>query len=372
MHNENVTIQKIFEESSSISNGKGLIAPLGIKENGEIEYVDYSKINHLIVCGTSGSGKTTFVRTLLTSLMLVDTPKNIKFSIFDSKCVDYTVFNGMPFLMVPVVTDSRKCLGIISWACSEAKMRQRILADNGNIDEIPEIIVVLDDYAEITQHQEAQESLYELLQIAHRVKIHVIIVTSIALAKIISTELKVNIPHRISFFLPERRNSQVVIDQDGAETLEFPGEFITKFYSKANTFHSIELTDLEIENFCDFIKRGGDCDELIFKQIVENWNVKLSEFEKGYDEAVMREIERQASFEKKTFDFEELDASEDPVYHDAVQVVLETGAASTSLLQRRLKISYSRAARIIDEMEQKGVVGPYEGANPRKVLITKE
>lgn len=369
MHNENITIQKIFEEVSAISNGEGLIAPLGIKENGEIEYVDYSKINHLLVCGSSGSGKTTFVRTLLTSLMSLYSPDSVKLCIFDSKRVDYIEFNGMPHLLVPVITDSRKCLGMLAWVLNEAENRMKLLAENFN--DFPDIFVVLDDYAEIVHGQYTQESLYKLLQIARSVKIHVIIVTSIALAKIISTELKVNIPHRISFFLPERRNSRVVIDQDGAEALDYPGEFIAKFYSKTNTFRSIELSDLEIKKFCKFIKSGEKCDEPVFEQIVSNWHIELIELEPEYDEDVMCEIEIQAGIEKKTFDFEELDDSHDSRYDEAVQVVLEAGQASTSLLQRRLKIGYARAVRIIDEMEENGVIGPYDGANPRKVLITE-
>jgi S-DNA-T family DNA segregation ATPase FtsK/SpoIIIE len=265
MSNENITIQKIFEEGLAISNGEGLIAPLGIKENGEIEYADYSKINHLIVCGSSGSGKTTFVRTLLTSLMSLYSPDSVKFGIFDSMGVDYMDFEGTPFMLMPIMHDSRKCSGMIGWILSEAERRQKFFADVGNIDEFPDIFMVLDDYAEVVGQSDTQEYLYKLLQIAHRVKIHVIIVTSIVLAKIISTELKVNIPHRISFFLPERRNSQVVIDQDGAEALEFPGEFIAKFYSKTNAFHSIDLSDSEIKKLCDFIKRGEECDEPFFK-----------------------------------------------------------------------------------------------------------
>ncbi len=248
MSNENITIQKIYNESPAISNGEGLVAPLGMKENGEIEYVDYSKINHLIICGTSGSGKTTFVRTLLTSLMSVSSPDNVQFCIFDSKHIDYTDFNGMPSLLIPVATDSRKCSGMIGWVSMEAEKRQKLLADDpSDINTLPEMFIILDDYAEIAQDTYSQENLYKLLQIAHKVKIHIIIVTSIALAKVISTELKVNIPHRISFFLPEKRNSQVVIDQNGAEALECPGEFIAKFYSKAETFHVIELSDLEIQ-----------------------------------------------------------------------------------------------------------------------------
>ena len=129
MSNENITIQKIYKESLAISKGEGLIAPLGIKENGEIEYVDYSKINHLIVCGTSGSGKTTFVRTLLASLMTASSPENIKFAIFDSKHIDYTDFNGMPSLLMPIIHESRKCSGAISWVLDEAKKRKNLLVD---------------------------------------------------------------------------------------------------------------------------------------------------------------------------------------------------------------------------------------------------
>lgn len=368
MYNENITIKKIYEESLAISKGEGLVAPFGIKENGGIEYVDYSKINHLIVCGTSGSGKTTFVRTLLTSLMSVSSPDSVNFCIFDSKRIDYADLNGMPFLLVPVVTDSKKCAGIISWVYIEAKKREILLSeDTKNIDTFTDIFVVLDDYAEIDQEQKTQEHLYELLQIAHRVKIHVIIVTSIALAKIISTELKVNIPHRVSFFLPERRNSQVVIDQDGAETLDFPGEFIAKFYSKTKTLRSIELSDLEVKEFFDLAKSyNGECDNPLYNQIFSKWGI-----ETNYDEHLMSEIERQSRISKNVFSFEEPDVFSDPLYDTAVQVVVEAGAASTSLLQRELRIGYHRAEHIINEMETQGVVGPHNGAKPREVLINK-
>ena len=246
MHNENITIQKIYEESLAISNGKGLVAPLGIKENGDIEYVDYSKINHLMICGTSGSGKSTFVRTLISSLSSIKTCETVNLCIFDSKTTDYIDFSYSPFLLMPIIHNSQKCSGMLYWALDESKKRQKLLEEN--VDTFSDIFIVLDDYADMVNEPYIQETLYKLLQIAHRVKIHIIIVTSIALAKIVSTELKVNIPHRISFFLPERRNSNVVIDQDGAETLEFPGEFIAKFYSKAKTLRSIELSDLEIKN----------------------------------------------------------------------------------------------------------------------------
>ena len=188
VNNENITIRKIFEESLAISNGEGLIAPLGIKENGDIEYIDYSKVNHLIVCGTSGSGKTTFVRTLIASLASIKTYKPVNLCIFDSKTTDYIDFSYSPFLLMPIIRNSQKCSGMLFWALGEAQKRQRLLEEN--VDTFSDIFIVLDDYAELVHEPNIQETLYKLLQIAHRVKIHIIIVTSIALAKIVSTELQ--------------------------------------------------------------------------------------------------------------------------------------------------------------------------------------
>lgn len=217
-----------------------LIAPIGIKD-GQIEYTDYSQINNLLVCGTAGSGKTTFVSTLITSLISTNQRESINFCIFDSKRVDYAEFSNIPHLIMPINHDSNRCRGMLFWVLSEAKERLKLLNESDSDFKRPDIFVILDDYAEIAQDSDVKKTLYEILEISHRVKIHIIFVTSIALAKIISTELKVHIPHRISFFLPERRNSQVVIDQNGAESLEMPGQFIAKFYNKVEIYNSIEL-----------------------------------------------------------------------------------------------------------------------------------
>ena len=182
MNNENITIKKIYEECLAIGNGEGLIAPLGIKENGEIEYVDYSKINHLMVCGTSGSGKTTFVRTLITLLSSINTYENVMLCIFDSKSTDYIDFSYSSFLLMPIIHNKQKCSGMLYWALNEAEKRQKLLTEN--VDTFSDIFIVLDDYADMVHEPNIQETLYKLLQIAHRVKIHVIIVTSIALAKL--------------------------------------------------------------------------------------------------------------------------------------------------------------------------------------------
>lgn len=250
MAETNITIQKIIKDSSAISNGAGLIAPLGVKNN-QIEYIDYSQINNLLVCGTTGSGKTTFVRTLIASLISANPPESVKFCLFDSKRIDYMEFSNIPHLVMPILHDSTRCQGMLYWVLDEAEKRYNLLNENISDFKCPEIFVVLDDYAQIASESEIQKILCKLLQIAHKVKIHIIIVTAIALAKIISTELKVHIPHRIAFFLPERRNSQVVIDQNGAEILESPGQFIAKFYSKSTVYNSIELSDFEINKVCE-------------------------------------------------------------------------------------------------------------------------
>ena len=351
MNDFDVTIQKIHNDSLELSNGVGLVAPLGIKDNGEIEYTDYSRINNMIICGTTGSGKTTFVRTLIASLCSISQPTNVKFCIFDSRKSDYMEFRAIPNLLIPIIHNSRRCCGMISWALSEAEKREALLRDTLVEINFPEIFIILDDYAELAKEPEAEATLCKLLQIAHRVNIHIILVTSIALARIISTELKVHIPHRIAFFLPERRNSQVVIDQNGAEALDMPGQFIAKFYSNANTYRSIELLDSETQKVYNQYKS-----------------------ENLYDEDVIKEIESKCITvaTKTSFDYINPIDSEDAMYYKAVETVIEAGMASTTLLQRKLKLGYARAARLIDEMSEKGIIGPFEGSMPRKVLITKE
>jgi S-DNA-T family DNA segregation ATPase FtsK/SpoIIIE len=314
-----------------------LIAPIGIK-NGQIEYTDYSQINNLLVCGTTGSGKTTFVRTLIASLISSYDRESVNFCIFDSKRVDYTEFYKIPHLVMPVLHDNKRCQGMLFWVLHEAEERLNLLSENSSDLKRPDIFVILDDYAQITQDPDVKMTLYKLLEISHRVKIHVIIVTSIALAKIISTELKVHIPHRISFFLPEKRNSQVVIDQNGAESLEMPGQFIAKFYSKVEIYNSIELLDSEIKKICE-------------KQFTKH-------YENDPDE--------------NNSNIQNLSYFDDELYNAAVLAVIEAGKASTSFLQRKLKLGYGRARNLIDYMIQNGIIGPSDGLRPHEILITKE
>ncbi len=244
-----ITLQTIIEDCHQISHDSKLMAPLGTS-NDKVEYADFSKISNLLVCGTTGSGKTTFVRTLLATLIAHLGPDQFKLCIFDSRHSDYIEFSHISHLYCPVCHDAGKTYGLISSVFFEAERRKDLLDNNIADENFPDLFLILDDYSQIAQDNQKQDVLCKLLQISHRVKIHVIIVTSIALAKIISTELKACIPHRITFFLPERRNSQVVIDQNGAEKLKMPGQFIAKFYSNCNTYDSVELSDSEIKGLC--------------------------------------------------------------------------------------------------------------------------
>jgi S-DNA-T family DNA segregation ATPase FtsK/SpoIIIE len=239
---------------------------------------------------------------------------------------DYLEFSNVPNLIMPIIKDIPKCNGMLFWVLSEAQRRNALLNETATDLKLPEIFVILDDYAQVARDKEVQKTLYELLQINHRVKIHIIIVTSISLAKIISTELKVHIPHRITFFLPEKRNSKVVIDQHGAETLRVPSQFIAKFYSEAKVYDSVELSDSDIKEACN-ISANKPCEHNI---------------------ATNNVIIQNSSY------------SEDELYHIAVLTVIETGGASTSILQRKLRIGYDRASKLLDRMFKNGIIGPYE------------
>ena len=324
-----ITAQKLFEDVSALNNGIGLIAPLGVN-NGKIEYMDFSQINSLIVCGTTGSGKTAFIKTVIASLISANPPENLKLCIFDSLKIDYSEFATIPHLLMPILNDASRCSGMLSWALDEAKKRTLLLNKTAIDSKLPDIFVILDNYAQVAQNIEIQKALHKLLQINHRVKIHIIIATSIDLAEIIPSKIKVHIPHRISFFLPERRNSQVVIDQKGAETLNIPGQFIAKFGSEVKTYNSIELLDDDIKNICNMYVNKE-------KTVISNTNL-----------------------------------SDNELYNAAVLTVIEMGEASATILQRALYIGYGRARKLLDCMLENGIVGPCNDSKVHSILVTKE
>ncbi|MBS7360606.1 MAG: DNA translocase FtsK, partial [Oscillospiraceae bacterium] len=293
----------------------------------------------------------------------------------DPKKVEFTVYRSIPHLLVPVVSDPRKAAGALSWAVAEMDKRYALFADNGvrnlegynnyavgeGLPKMPQIVIIIDELADLMMaaSNEVEDSICRLAQKARAAGMHLIVATQRPSVDVITGLIKANIPSRIAFAVKSSVDSRTIIDTQGAEKLLGNGDMLycPVGLSKPVRVQGSYVSDDEISNVIDFITSQGD--------------VK-------YDDEVMREIELKAAQEgkKKNVVSEDSDMSsgdyEDEVFPKAVEVVVEAGMASTTLLQRKLKLGYARAARVMDELEDKGIVGPHEGSKPRKVLITKE
>ena len=291
----------------------------------------------------------------------------------DPKVVELGIYNGIPHLLVPVVTDPRKASGALGWAVTEMENRYKMFADRGvrniegynkfvdelgdpEIEKMPHIVIIIDELADlmITAPKEVEDSINRIAAKARAAGMHLIVATQRPSVDVITGVIKANIPTRIAFAVSSQVDSRTILDTAGAEKLLGRGDMLFRFATspKPSRIQGCFVSDEEVEAVVDFIKKGKTAD---------------------YDDNVMVEIERQAAVEKKQkTGLPEDGPDEDPMLHDAIRVVVESGMASTSLLQRKLKLGYARAARIVDEMEQRGVVGPYKGAKPRDVLITMD
>ncbi|MEE1054662.1 MAG: FtsK/SpoIIIE domain-containing protein, partial [Acutalibacteraceae bacterium] len=289
------------------------------------------------------------------------------------KVVELGIYNGIPHLLVPVVTDPRKASGALGWAVSEMEKRYKMFADRGvrdlagynrfvenlndpEIQKMPHIVIIIDELADLmmTAPNEVEDSINRIAAKARAAGMHLIIATQRPSVDVVTGVIKANIPTRIAFAVSSQVDSRTILDSAGAEKLLGRGDmlFSPVGSNKPNRIQGCFVSDEEVEAVVECIKNGGTV---------------------AYDDDVMVEIERQAAVEKKQkTGLPEDGPSDDPMLDEAIKVVVENGMASTSLLQRKLKLGYARAARIVDEMEQRGVVGPYEGSKPRKVLITKE
>ena len=359
---------------NNIEDKGDLIVPLGITEEGKVISQDLASIPHMLISGTTGSGKTAFIQSLLGALMLQYGPEKVKFLIFDSKMVDYGIFNSSANLLVPVITNQGKVAGAVEWLNNEVNRRLRLKQEGSSLNDVPEIFLIIDDYSDLSNNESVINELFNLLKTGRLVKIHCIISTSTPTAKIISTELKANIPCRIAFSTASKADSRMILDINGAETLLTPGGMIFKWQNELVKCQCLYVSDDDMQIILNHqnqaMKKIESSIDLLGQMAQELFSGKKNN---SYDKSILEEIERNEPVErsKKVCSYENV-LDEDPILNDAIDVVLEVGFASTSLLQRRLKIGYARAARIIDEMECRGIVGPYEGANPRKVLITKE
>ena len=339
---------------------------------------DIAKLPHLLIAGTTGSGKSVCTNSLIISLLYKATPEEVRLIMVDPKMVELGIYNGIPHLLIPVVTDPKKAAGALQWAVTEMMKRYRMMADAGVRDldsynktcatvedrqPLPQIVVVIDELADLmlVAAKEVEEAICRVAQMGRASGIHLVIATQRPSADVITGLMKANIPSRIAFAVASAMESRIILDTAGAEKLVGKGDMLYAplGQGKPRRVQGCFITDDEVQSVVEFIKGNAAAD---------------------YDDAVMQEIDQKAkesgsksgSGGASAASLDEGDSEGDELLPAAVDVILETGQASVSMLQRRLKLGYARAARIVDEMEEKGIVGPFEGSKPRQLLITKE
>ena len=335
-----------------------------------------AKLPHMLIAGTTGSGKSVCMNSIIISLLYKASPEDVKLIMVDPKMVELGIYNGIPHLLIPVVTDPKKAAGSLQWAVTEMMRRYKAMSDAGVRDlesyngiveaegegqKLPQVVVIIDELADLmlVAAKEVEESICRIAQMGRAAGIHLIIATQRPSADVITGLMKANIPSRIAFAVASAMESRIILDTQGAEKLVGKGDMLYAPIGagKPMRVQGCFVSDPEVEAVTTFVK--------------ENFNT-------DYDQNVMEEIERkavQAGSGKATASDPEPNQDEldgDEMLPAAVDVILETGQASVSMLQRRLKLGYARAARIVDEMEEKGIVGPFQGSKPRAILVTKE
>ena len=339
---------------------------------------DIAKLPHLLIAGTTGSGKSVCMNSLIISLLFKAKPEEVRLIMVDPKMVELGIYNGIPHLLIPVVTDPKKAAGALQWAVTEMMKRYRMMADAGVRDldsynktcatvedrqTLPQIVVVIDELADLmlVAAKEVEEAICRVAQMGRASGIHLVIATQRPSADVITGLMKANIPSRIAFAVASAMESRIILDTAGAEKLVGKGDMLYAplGQGKPRRVQGCFITDDEVQSVVEFIKGNAAAD---------------------YDDAVMQEIDQKAkesgsksgSGGASAASLDDGESEGDELLPAAVDVILETGQASVSMLQRRLKLGYARAARIVDEMEEKGIVGPFEGSKPRQLLITKE
>ena len=378
--NKNVTPVTLREVISSpaFENAKGKLSiALGRNVSGAAIVADIAKMPHLLIAGATGSGKSVCINTIIMSLLYRAKPDEVKLLLVDPKVVELGVYNGLPHLAVPVVTDPKKAAGALAWAVTEMLNRYKLFASVGARDltsynrlvtsqqgeaaPLPQYVIIVDELADLMMAapSEVEDSICRLAQMARAAGMHLIIATQRPSVDVITGVIKANIPSRIAFAVSSQVDSRTILDAGGAEKLLGMGDmlFSPVGSSKPMRVQGCFVSDEEIERVVTFIKSAESGDTV-------------------YDENIIAEIDRHVPAGKGNAngggDSPSSADEEDPMLMDAIECVVEAGQASTSLLQRRCKLGYARAARLIDELEARGIIGPFEGAKPRPVLITKE
>lgn len=365
------------EYETQVSKSKLAVA-VGKNITGESIICDLAKMPHLLVAGTTGSGKSVCLNSMIISILYNSTPDEVKLLMIDPKQVEFTVYNGIPHLLVPVVADPKKAAGALGWAVTEMLKRYKMFSEKNvrdikgynrlaraeEFEVMPQIVIFIDELSDLMMaaRKEVEDSICRLAQMARAAGMHLVIATQRPSVDVITGVIKGNIPSRVALSVSSQVDSRTIIDQSGAETLLGNGDMLYApiGVSKPVRVQGCFVSDTEVENVVNFIKKQKDG-------------------ETTYDDSVNEAIEMNAKEvgEKKKAMIsadsdDDSDGGGDEMLPKAIEVVVESQMASTTLLQRKLKLGYARAARLMDSLEERGIVGPFEGSKPRKVLISRE
>lgn len=375
---DSVPFREMVDSKEFRETASKLGSALGRSITGEIVIADIAKMPHILIAGTTGSGKSVCVNSIIMSILFRSTPEEVRLLMIDPKAVEFMIYNGIPHLLIPVVTDPKKAAGALSWAVTEMEQRYKLFSENSvkdlagynklaktrdDLSTMPQIVIFIDELADLmmTSPGEVEDSICRIAQKARAAGMHLVIATQRPSVNVVTGVIKANIPSRIALKVASQVDSRTILDSSGAEKLIGRGDML---YFPVNEFKPIRVqgcwvSEKEIERVADFIKNSFILD---------------------YDESVIAEIEKQAELaaqkaekgSKRDSDDDDGPDLNDDKLDEAIEAVIEAGQASTSYLQRKLKLGYGRAARLIDTMESLGVVGPYEGSKPRQVIMTKQ
>ena len=367
---EAVHLREVLESKEFKNNKSRLTVALGKDVAGEIQLADIAKMPHLLIAGSTGSGKSVCINTIITSIIYNSKPSEVKMVMVDPKVVELSVYNGIPHLLIPVVTDPKKAAGALAWAVQEMDDRYNKFASKGvrdlkgynkaiekenELGKLPQIVIIVDELADLMMvaAKDVEEAICRLAQKARAAGMHLVIATQRPSVDVITGLIKANIPSRIAFAVSSQVDSRTILDSVGAEKLLGKGDmlFFPSGAPKPVRVQGAFVSDEEVEKIVDFVKQNGTA---------------------NYSEDILESIENNNKTEKELAQEQAEDDETDPFLMDAIDAVVEQGTASTSFIQRRFKVGYARAGRIIDQMQERGIISGYQGSKPREVLITKE
>ncbi len=369
---EMVHLREVLESDEFAESKSKMSVALGKDVAGKVTIADMAKMPHTLIAGSTGSGKSVCINTIITSIIYKAKPSEVKLVMVDPKVVELSVYNGIPHLLIPVVTDPKKAAGALAWAVQEMDNRYNLFAQKGvrdlkgynaliekeeGVGKLPQILIIIDELADLMMvaAKEVEDSICRLAQKARAAGMHLIIATQRPSVDVITGIIKANIPSRIAFAVSSQVDSRTILDQVGAEKLLGKGDML--FYptgaAKPTRIQGAFVSDEEVEKIVSFVKTNGEA---------------------TYNEDILDSIEKSDKTDKEIQDANSKDPDDNTDEHlmEAIDLVVETGQASTSFIQRKFNVGYARAGRIIDQMEEKGIISGYQGSKPRQVLMSKE